>query len=165
MMKNKRINIFFILNATAILFTMLCSPASAQMHGNYAVANGKKAGSGYKMLKIHAKRSGTLTFYLEAGRGAPDYNSGSLYGKLTHNNKTGNYEYLPRNKKGGCKLIFIKLKTSITIKTTSGDCGFGYGVSANGKYLLIDHNNPKNFVNRKGNKTYFDATPPDRYSE
>lgn len=130
------------------------------MHGNYAVNHKKKTGSGYQMLKIHAKESGTLLFYLEVGRGAPDYNSGSLYGKLNRNANTGNYEY-----KGGCKLIFTKSKTTISVKTIAGDCGFGYGVEADGKYSLIDHNNPKDFVDRSGHKIYFDKTSPGKYSE
>lgn len=153
-----------MIRATIIILVLLSLglQASAQMHGNYAVDNGKKTGSGYKMLKIHSKGSGALVFYLEASGGAPDYNSGSLYGKLTHNVRTGNYEYIPKKNTGGCKLIFAKLQKSITIKTTSGDCGFGHGVSADGKYLLIDHNNPKDFVNRKGDKTAFDKISPDK---
>lgn len=146
--------------ASILLLTLFGLQASAQMHGNYAVNYGKKAGSGYQLLKIHAKESGSLLFYLEVGRGAPDYNSGSLYGKLTQNAKTGNYEY-----KGGCKLIFTKSQKAISIKTVSGNCGLGYGVHADGRYLLIDHNNSKDFVDPNGHKIYFDKTPPDKYSE
>lgn len=143
-----------------LLFSFISLHSSAQMHGNYAVSYGKKVSSGYKMLKIYAKESGDLLFYLELSRGAPDYNSGSLYGKLKHYAKTGNYEY-----KGGCKLVFTKTKTAIEIKTISGDCGFGYGVDADGKYALIDHNNPKDFTDRSGHKINFGKTSPENYSE
>jgi hypothetical protein len=146
--------------ALLLLLALLGLQATAQMHGNYAVTHGKKPDSGYQLLKIHAKESGSLLFYLEVGLGAPDYTSGSLYGKLTQNARTGNYEY-----KGGCRLIFTKSKTAISIKTISGNCGLGYGVHADGRYSLIDHNNPKDFVDRSGHKIYFDKTSPGKYSE
>lgn len=150
--------------ALVLLLALLGLQATAQMHGDYAVNYEKKTGSGYKMLKIHAKQSGSLLFYLEVGRGAPDYNSGSLYGRLTKNAKTGNYEYLPKGTEG-CKLIFKRSKTAINIKTVTGDCGFGYGVNADGKYLLIGRNNPNDFIDRAGHKIYFDKTSPGKYLE
>lgn len=146
--------------ASVLLLALFGLQASAQMHGNYAVNRGKKASSGYQLLKIHAKESGSLLFYLEVGRGAPDYNSGSLYGKLTYNSKTDHYEYIPKNTTDDCKLVFIKTGKTIIIKTVAGDCPFGYGVEADGKYLVIDHINPKFFIDRKGRKIYFDKTAP-----
>jgi len=146
--------------ASVLLLALFGLQSKAQMHGNYAVKYEKKSSSGYQMLKIHAKESGALLFYLEVGTGAPDYTSGSLYGKLTQNAKSGNYEY-----KGGCKLIFTKSKRAISIKTISGNCGLGYGIHADGRYSLIDHNNPKDFVDRSGHKIYFDKTSPAKYSE
>jgi hypothetical protein len=143
-----------------LLFLTFVIKASTQIQGSYAVDYGKQAEGPYKLLKIHTKGNGTLLFYFEGGLGAPSYNSGALYGNLNYNTKTGHYEYLSKNNTNGCKLVFTKSGKFITIKRVAGDCQFGYGVEADGKYLVIDHNNPKLFVDRKGRKIYFDKTAP-----
>ncbi|MFI5157981.1 MAG: hypothetical protein ACHQF4_03900 [Sphingobacteriales bacterium] len=119
----------------------------------------------YQLLQIHCVDDKNLSFYMEVGRGAPDYNSGALYGILTFNKKSGNYEYLPKDTTDDCKLIFIKYKNKIVVHTANGQCPFGYGVYADGTYILKYKTNPKYFYSRTGKKIYFNKTSPKNFSE
>ena len=136
-------------------------PSSLQ--GTYG-ANRKDRNASYSRLQIHYSTKGSLLFYLSIDRGAPGYNSGTIYGQLTLNKKTGNYEYLPVEE-GDCKLEFIRTGNKITINTLSGDCGFGGGVIADGTYPLTDTKNPAFCTTRTGKKVYFDKTPADKFRE
>lgn len=102
---------------------------------------------------------------MEVGRGAPDYNSGALYGKLTFNKKLGNYEYLPKDTIDDCKLIFVRHKNKIIVHTENGQCGFGYGVYADGSYILKNEANRQFFYSRTGKKVYFNKTSPKNFIE
>lgn len=104
-----------------------------------------------------------MLFYLEVARGT-DFNSGALYGELTFNNK-GCYEYNPPEKEDGCKLRFVKNGNKISIVTVRGDCGFGYGVYADGSFTLQDSKNPVFMITRTGKKVYFDKTAPEKFKE
>lgn len=128
----------------------------------YSYENGKTeyAPAGY--LEVHYINKDDIRFYLEVYR-STDMNSGALYGKLTYNKINGNYEYLPKDTIDNCKLIFIKKKNKIIIKTVAGNCPFGYGVYADGTYYLRNSSNPTTFINRSGKKIYFDKTSPDNY--
>lgn len=135
----------------------------AGLQGTYGV-NRKDKNAPYSQLQIHYSTKGSLLFYLSIDRGAPGYNSGAIYGQLTLNKKTGNYEYLPVEE-GDCKLEFIHAGNKIIIRTLSGDCGFGGGVIADGTYPLIDTKNPLFCITRTGKKVYFEKTPPGKFRE
>ena len=148
----------------ALLFIGADNP-NKSIQGTYYNKYGKTNKAPFGLLQIHYINKDNYLFYLEVNRGAPGYNSGALYGRLTLNRKSGNSEYLPLDTTDGCKLEFNCDKNKITIKTVTGDCGFGYGVFADGFYLLKDDKNPINFVDRTGKKIYFDKTPPEKFSE
>lgn len=116
--------------------------------------------SPYGILKIHKCKNGTYLFYLELGRGSPDYNSGSLYGRLIR--KKGRLEYIPRDT-NDCKLSIVKSGKRITVTTVSGECGFGYGVYADHAFPLKDKINPPYFINMKADTIFFDKTSPEDY--
>lgn len=131
------------------------------VYGTYEHRYGKSTQSPYQLLIIHYTNASTISFYLEAGRGAPDYNSGALYGRLTFNHKTGLYEYIPKDPSTDCKLSFEIRGDKIIVKTIGGDCGFGYGVFADDTYTLTNKQNPQYFISRTNKKIFFNKTPPD----
>jgi len=126
--------------------------------------HGKSDKEPFTLVQIHYTSQNAILFYFEKGLGEPSYNSGVLYGKLTLNKKTGNYEYLSVEG-GDCKLEFVKSNNKVIIKTILGDCGFGGGVGADGVYPLTDPKNPAYCTTRTGKKVYFDKTPPGKFRE
>ncbi len=141
-------------------------PSQKPIQGTYSQYFGKKTSNdAYQLLKVHYFNQDKIYFYLEAGKGAPSYDSGAMYGKLTFNNATGNYEYLPKDTAKDCKLVFIKKANKIIIKTVSGDCQFGFGVYADGSYPLQDIKNPQYCITRTGKKVYFSKTTPENFSD
>jgi len=149
---------FFIL-----LFISFFAHAQS-MQGTYYQDHGQGKTSPYRLLKIHYISPQNIRFYIDISTGAPAYNTGALYGRLKLNKKDGSYEYLPV-KDGDCKLTFIKKGNAITVKTISGDCGFGHDVYADGLYYLTDAKNPAYFSNRTGKKIFFDKTAPENFRE
>jgi len=151
----------FLLSIFISFITSGTPPASLQ--GTYG-SQGKDGKAPYSLLQIHYLAKGTILFYFERVLGAPAYNSGTLYGQLTLNKKTGHYEYLPVEE-GDCKLEFIRAGNKITINTLAGDCGFGNGVIADGTYPLNDNKNPAFCITRTGKKVYFEKTPANKFRE
>jgi len=135
-----------------------------KLEGTYSDTYKTNGEAPYHFINIHRMPNGGYLFYLEVCRGAPSYNSGAMYGKLTYNKATGNYEYLPVSA-DDCKLVLSHKSNKIIIKTISGDCPFGYGVYADATYKLrIDHN-PSYCFTRTGKKVYFNKTPPGKFTE
>jgi len=119
-------------------------------------SGGKTKEAAVSFLEIHYSKQGSILFYLEAWRGAPSYNSGAMSGQLTLNSKTGHLQYFPSDTTSDCTLDFMKKGNKITVTTIKGDCPFGYGVYADGYYSLTNKANPLFFVDRSGEKFYFD---------
>jgi hypothetical protein len=138
------------------------SPIQGTYYSDYGKPGTDKP---YQMLQIHYANNNKFSFYMEVGRGAPDYNSGALYGDLTINKRSGNYEYLPKDTIDDCKLVFVKHKNTIIVHTANGQCGFGYGVFADGTYILKAEANPPYFYSRTGKRIYFNKTSPKNFSE
>jgi len=82
-------------------------------------------------------------FELEVSRGAPSYNSGIAAGRMVLEN--GRWSWETREHDGLCRLVFAFEQRLVRIAQVgdSGDCGFGYGVMADGDYALISHDKPK----------------------
>jgi len=139
--------------------------SNTPIQGTYSYRYGKTNDAPFGLLKIHAVKRGQYLFYLEIGKGAPSYDSGAAYGKLTYNERSGNYEYIPKDTIADCKLEFIRNKNKITIKTIAGDCGFGFGVYADGTYYLKDSKNPLYIISRANKKIYFNNTSPEKFRE
>jgi len=150
-----------------ILYCTFVFNAQAQKHiyqGTYRIG-GKSQESAYQLLTIHCEKQGAIFFYLEVGRGAPNYNSGAKYGRLMLNKQNGHLQYLPIDTMEDCSLEFIKNGSKITVKTIHGDCPFGYGVYADGDYSIKSSFNPVYFTDRHRHKIYFSKTPPENYLE
>ena len=66
------------------------------------------------------------------------------------------YEY-NSNKFGACGLVFELDDVFMKIKTivNKNNCGFGYNVSADGSYKLLDNYVPEYYTNGEGSKNLF----------
>lgn len=143
-----------------LTFIFIQLNASAQLlHGTYNYGKPKKGS--YGLLQLHQTSPGNFLFYLEIGRDVPNFKSGALYDKLTFNKTSGHFE---ANTKG-CSLQFVPGPSKITIVTKKGDCGFEYGVVADGVYVEKNHRNPSSLTTRTGKKLNFDNTTPMTFKE
>jgi hypothetical protein len=82
-------------------------------------------------------------FQLELSRGPQDYNSGYASGRMIERAGKRSYETTEFGKL--CRISFTFSPTQVHIDQVGDwdDCGFGYGVLADGDYALISHNRPK----------------------
>jgi len=117
-------------------------------------------------VTIYPESDSTILFYFESNRGAPGYNSGSLYEQVKILNDTGIY-YLPARDSldKGCKFSFIFTKDNLILTTINNldDCGFGYGVFVDGKYARSSDKTPLNFTDRQSKEVFFGKTKPQDY--
>ena len=106
-------------------------------------------------LLIHPNSDGSLQFYLSVNRGAPNYNSGAVRGNLLMS-KPNTYIF-SSNHFGACGLSFELNDIIMIVKTMENrnNCGFGYNVSADGQYKLLNNFIPEYFTNGEGSKILF----------
>lgn len=108
---------------------------------------------------IFADSDTSALFYLDLNRGAPNNNLGSLYGRMWLRDSSGIYY------QGYCRMIFRFSKGALSIQsfTRYNDCGFGYGVTAQGAYSRTAQKSPDFFLNPEGRKVVFLETSPEQY--
>ena len=82
-------------------------------------------------------------FELDVSRGEPSYNSGFAAGRMVL--KSGQWSWETKEHDGLCRLVFTFEQRLVRIAQVgdSGACGFGYGVSSEGDYVLISDDKPK----------------------
>ena len=82
-------------------------------------------------------------FQLELSRGPQVYNSGYASGRMIE--RAGKWSYETTEFGKLCRISFTFGPTQVHIDQVGDwdDCGFGYGVLADGDYALISHNRPK----------------------
>ena len=129
-------------------------------------SNSKSKPSGW--LTIYPKNGLTFLFYLDINRGAPSFNMGQKYGQAYVQSHKGYWQYAESDSisNTSCSLIFSFENGKAIVKTVSGkdNCGFGYGVNADGKYNLYSKTIPEYFVSQSGDTIYFSKTSPDMYN-
>jgi hypothetical protein len=146
--------LFFV----SLVFIIATHNVSAQLiHGTYNYGKPKK--EHYGVLQLHQTKAGNYLFYLEVGGGAPNFNTGALYDKITFNKTSGRYE---ANTKG-CLLQFLPDAKGVAIRQVKGDCGFPYGVVATGTYIAKNRRNPSSLTTSTGKKVDFKKTPPEAF--
>jgi hypothetical protein len=108
--------------------------------GTYAMDLGNGAGG---MLKIIQGPDNKIFFDLDCSRGAPSYNTGSAQGTIKIKDKTALYRSTEFD--GICEFKFTFRNDEVYVSQTGSDtdCGFGYGVSCDGKYYLKSRKQPK----------------------
>jgi len=86
---------------------------------------------GVALRKLSLRRAphGALDFTLDALRPNPDLNSGSIAGRLVPSGARAMFV----DANNDCRLTFASYGAQLTI-AQAGGCGFGYGVSASGRY-------------------------------
>ena len=113
-------------------------------------------GQGGGTLLIHPLDNNDFLFYLEVNRGAPSFNSGTLYGRVEANSEN-QYDH------GDCILHFSFSSEGVAIRSEEGhsSCGFGHGVRADGRYKRIKEELPQYFQTMTGDTIYFDEVLPE----
>lgn len=117
---------------------------------------------------VFAETDNTILFYLDLNRGAPSYNMGQLYGRLTIDDDKGIFDeklwYVDKR----CKLLYEFTEDILTINylTEEDDqCGFGHAVWANGDFSRQNRLQPEFFRDQNGDTIYFARTSPEKYNE
>jgi len=90
-------------------------------------------GVALRRLSLRRAPHGALDFTLDALRPNPDLNSGSIAGRLVPSGARATFV----DAKNDCRLTFAFYGAQLTI-VQRGGCGFGYGVSASGRYHASD---------------------------
>jgi hypothetical protein len=95
--------------------------------------------AGCELNLVQAKD--TFQFELECQRGAPSYNSGSIAGIAKLDGRNATFE---TDEFGPCRLDFEFKDKGLEITQTGSDsdCGFGFGVYANGHYTRSSEKTP-----------------------
>lgn len=121
-----------------------------------------------RRLTVYPVNDLSFLFYLEINKGAPGFNMGQIYGQANVQSRKDYWQYteIDSISNASCSLIFSFESGNATIKTVSGkgNCGFGYGVKADGKYKRRSKTIPEYFVSQTEDTIYFSQTTPDRYN-
>ena len=129
---------------------------TAKYAGTYFYG-GKNENDAYGLLQIYPETDSTILFYIENGKGAPSYNSGSIDGRaLLVRKDSAIYSQNDSN----C-VLYIKFhanRIKVDVYEHHDGCGYGGGVSPYGEYLKINKSTPPYFINREGDTTYFAKT-------
>jgi hypothetical protein len=117
-------------------------------------------------LTVFKEANGTYLFYLDVSTGAPSYNMGSLYGRLTVKDGKATYSNQLEYTDKPCTLDFTVAGETIKVASRKDtDCGFGNGVYADGDFKRTKTTQPDHFVNGEGTKVYFKNTTPEDYGK
>ena len=143
-------------------------PESNSKHSNFdGVYNyGDSTGDGPNgQVIIYTESNESVLFYISISRGAPSYNSGSLYDRITIKNRIGTFYKKYEFEEHGCKWTFVFSYDTLTIKTIDLNygCGFGGNVIADGIYKKVKNLQQDFFIDSFGEKYYFSKTKPEDY--
>jgi hypothetical protein len=122
--------------ASAILFCIWQSTYAQKatvFEGKYLIKQGKTYES---TVLIQELSDGTINFSIEAQKGPPSYNSGSLNGSFTLKSGGGKFY---QNEYGECHLKFTFTDKTLKIEALEDEsgCGFGNGVYVAGTYKKV----------------------------
>ncbi len=144
---NKSLLMFFSFLLCSILsmtsFSLAEQPSqnnTKNFTGTYIMDLGNEAGG--KLMVIHTPDN-KLRFGLECNRGAPSYNSGEASGTISVKDATATFSTTEFG--GECRITFEFQRDRVVISQTGSDadCGFGFGVHCDGKYLLKSRKRPE----------------------
>ena len=144
------------------------TPGQTTLAGTYKYG-GKNENSAFGEALIYPNDNRSFSFYLDLNRGAPSFNMGQLYGRafLQANKTTWLYQNSDTTKNNRCALTFSFDKGNLVIKTLSDkdDCGFGYGVLADGTYRQSKKSIPTYFITPTEDTVYFKKVTPEVYNQ
>ncbi len=110
------------------------------------------------VIYVYPNSDTTLLFYLELSGGAPSYNSGAIVGQMNiYSPGKADFTMIKENDFINCSMNFWFTNDSLYIRTNdeADDCGYGYAVYSHGDFKLTDKKKPEFFVDRRGEKTWF----------
>ncbi|MFT7033674.1 MAG: hypothetical protein ACJA2S_002182 [Cyclobacteriaceae bacterium] len=123
--------------------------------------SGSNGGNGW--ITAYPESDSTALLYIELTRGAPSYNSGSIYTRI---NLTSSEIILRRvDIDLKCEIGLLIKKDLVVLNTLNNDCGFGHGVVSDGTFKKISSKTPQYFTNGEGLKVNFTKTSPEKYAE
>ena len=142
------------------LFSMTTPPETARYAGTYSYFfEGGRFGS----VTVYPETDSTVLFYLDVNRGEPSYNMGMLYGRLVIHDGKGTYSRQFEYADVPCELSFTFTENQLVIESVNenDDCGFGFGVYADGTFGRTSSEAPAFFQDGEGTAIYFHETPPE----
>jgi hypothetical protein len=120
------------MNRVGLAITLIAIQAYADtdsITGSWSWGAPGEAGGSLKMIQAGEK----VRFQLELSRGPPSYNNGFIEGQFI---LTGNEGIFRTDEHGACELHFSFKDHFVTVREVADECGFGYGVTATGTYML-----------------------------
>jgi hypothetical protein len=114
-------------------------------------------------ITTYPESDSTVLLYIELTRGAPSYNSGSMYTRINLTSSPIIFRSIDIDLK--CEIELVLKNGSVILTTLNDDCGFGHGVFADGLFKKKSSIIPEYFVNREGMKISFTETPPEKYGQ
>lgn len=128
---------------------------TAKYAGKYTYGEGTDFGNGEVL--VYPESDSTILFYINIEVGEPSYNMGDLYGRVSIVDGKGVFERKTQYSDDGCKwsMTFTDDKLIIEILDEQYECGFGYGVYADGEYARKNNIIPEYFIDFADKKHYF----------
>jgi len=122
---------------------------------------------GGSSLKVYPESDSTVLIYVYIQNGAPSYNFGRLYGRVSILHGKGSFHTKMDFQDNGCHWLILINKDALVVTTIDrqNDCGFGNGVSADGRYKKVSGKIPMYFVQGDGEKVYFSKVTPEQYMD
>lgn len=148
---------YFLIAFTSVIFFSSYVRAESVSSGTYTNLLAEKGGKVGKLL-LHPVENDRFMFSLKLNRGKPSYNSGHLFGELQFKGAVAIYESSEfKFKNERCVLAFEKNGDLMLIKTVDSNkqCGFGFGVYADGEYSLTSNVVPESYIDTLGNTVKF----------
>ena len=141
----------FLIIVCALLCWIKGYSQTEKLSGTYSYGKGSEDGYGY--LRLYSMNDSTILFYIENGRGAPSYNSGSLEGSIYMKKDLG--MFVSKDSDWVLRFYFQKNSIKVVSKEYKSGSGYGYGVSPDGEYERKSSIKREYFINREGDTTYF----------
>jgi hypothetical protein len=140
--------------------------ASIKYEGVYTYGDDPDNGAVGSII-IYPESEDSYLFYIELSRGAPSYNMGSLYDRITIKSNKGVYQ--AKNEENAIKcdfsIEFSGDKLTITTQNGAYDCGFGANVIVDGEYYKVKDANFDHFVDLERIEYHFNQTKPEDYNK
>ena len=109
------------------------------------------------IVYVYPKTDKTLLFYLFVIKGAPSYNSGSIYGRITIHNEKAIFQKRFGYEEADCVLRFEFKENTLTITEDENycGCGFGHGVYVRDIFQKTSSEIPQYYTTMENEKVYF----------
>jgi len=141
--------------------------------GNASLKTDKYAGSydfgtsrtGNGSMDIYPETDSTILFYVQLNRGAPSYNMGERIGRVLIKSDSGSYRSGNPGDAAGCAWSFRFSKKRLTVKTVLPEynCGFGFGVFADGVFKRRTTTVPEYYTDLDGKTIYFNTLTQEQF--